>query len=432
MNDSFDQEEHLRSVLEGFRHRGVQRLFAKQLAQNDNDKNQIYLSTNLDGIAHTLRARRVERSGSASTTKPSSVPGRSKMAAHLDWIWISLNGDVVAPNTKLIYYFQYPEVRLSGFLSGCSEPPDALRRRRLDHYGERTLLFGTDGVRVFGDVIAGPPGTKYPTLPGSYPSPLAPGLTEIRLGRDEPTETRIQRLIGPWHQCVRLRDLSEGPIPFHAPQRAGYTLEALLGIPTNASSGPDLGGSELKAFRFSKKVTLMTPAPDGGREKTLGMRRFLETHGREGRDGESVRFTGTYRVGSSTQGRTLVLEGAGGHILESTGVALIDSESSVVLARWSQNHLSSHWLAKHDSAFYVDYEPHPTENMVRFCGYFRCRGTSPERLLNGIASGTVYYDPAHTLKHDQLKIRPQWRISTARRTLTNSLNSLYRSVDRIG
>ena len=449
MNRSADQL--YRVALDEFRRRGVRRLFVKHLARNDNDKNQIYISPDLDGIGNLLRGRLSDGSESTSVAKPQSSPGLAKMEVHLDWAWIGSDGDAVAPNTKLIYYFQYPEVRLSGFLSGCTDPPDALRRRRLDLYGARVLFFGSTGNRVFGRVIAGPPGTTFREIPGSYPSPVAQSLLEVQLGAATPqlssrprtpgmdresdpgsaTEERIRGLIGPWHPCVRLKDASQGPVPFSGPQRAGYTLEALLGVASNASSGPDLDGSELKTFRFSRKVTLMTPVADGGREKVLGMRKFLERYGREGRDGESMRFTGTYLVGSVTQGRTLVLEKAGSHVLETTGAALVESDPLTVLSRWSRDHLSSHWLAKHDSTFYVDYELHPTENQIRFCGYFRCEGTSPERLFRAIAAGTVYYDPAHTLKNGQLKTRPQWRISTARRTLTDSLNSLYRSVERV-
>ena len=68
--------------------------------------------------------------------------------------------------------------------------------------------------------------------------------------------------------------------------------------------------------------------------------------------------------------------------------------------------------------------------MVRYRGYYRCSGTSPERFLGSIATEVVCFDPAHTLKHAQLKTRPQWRISTARRTMTDSLNDLYGSVGR--
>ena len=417
-------------VLDEFQRRGIQRLFVKRLAPNDNDKNQIYISPSLDGMANLLRGRLSEGSGSTSSTRAGSSPGRPKMVLHLDWIWITADGrDASALNTKLIHYFQYPEVRLSGFLSGCTDPPDSLRKRQLTGYGYRTLLFGTDGVSVFGHVIAGPPGSGFPDIPGLLPSPVSTVLFEVHLGGGETVEKRLRELIGSWHSCVVLRDAGVGPSPFAGPQRAGFTLEALLGIAVNAAPGPDIEGWELKTFRYSKMVTLMTPVADGGRERALGMRRFLERHGREGRDGESLRFTGRYRVGSTIQGRTLVLEGQGNHILERTGVALVESDPPVVLSRWSREGLSRHWLAKHDSVLYVNYENHPTENMVRFCGYYRCSGTSPERFLNAIATGVVCFDPAHTLKHGRLKTRPQWRISTARRTMTDSLNDLYGSVE---
>jgi len=473
-------------LFDGFRRRGVRRLFVKHLAPNDNDKNQIYIAPSLDGMANLLRGRLSEGSESTSSTRVGSSPGRPKMVLHLDWVWITADDrDATAPNTKLIYYFQYPEVRLSGFLSGCTDPPDSLRRTQLGRYDRRILLFGTNGECVFGHVIAGPPGSGIPDIPGLSPSPVSTVLLETHLGdntfreefvrRDlktvlppvggetnqerlpvpgdetpvdynadeapivfpkpqlvggETVEERLRELIGPWHPCVVLRDDGVGPVPFTGPQRAGFTLEALLGIAVNATPGPDIEGWELKTFRFSTMVTLMTPVADGGRERTLGMRRFLERHGREGRDGESLRFTGRYRVGSTVQGRTLELEGTGSHILEKTGVALVESDPPVVLSRWSSDRLSAHWLAKHDSVFYVDYENHPTRNMVRFHGYYRCSGTSPERFLDSIATGVVCFDPAHTLKHGQLKTRPQWRISTARRTMTDSLNDLYGSVER--
>jgi hypothetical protein len=430
------REEFVRRALpktvlfDRFRRRGVRRLFVKHLAPNDNDKNQIYISPSLDGMANLLRGRLSEGSESASSTRAGSSPGRPKMVLHLDWVWITADDrEAAAPNTKLIHYFQYPEARLSGFLSGCTDPPDSLRKRQLGRYGRRTLLFGTDGERVFGHVIAGPPGSGIPDIPGLLPSPVSTILLEAHLGGGETVEERLRELIGPWHPCVVLRGDSGGPVPFAGPQRAGFTLEALLGIAVNATPGPDIDGWELKTFRFSGMVTLMTPVADGGRERTLGMRRFLERHGREGRDGESLRFTGRYRVGSTIQGRTLVLEGAGSHILEKTGVALVESDPPVVLSHWSRDRLSEHWLTKHDSVFYVDYENHPTGNMVRFRGYYRCSGTSPERFLNAIATGVVCFDPAHTLKHGQLKTRPQWRISTARRTMTDSLNDLYGSVE---
>ncbi|SVB46923.1 uncharacterized protein METZ01_LOCUS199777, partial [marine metagenome] len=139
-----------------FRTRGVHRLFLKRLAHNDNEKNQIYLGPSLDGLAGTLGAQMSWGSSSESTEKRSSTSGKPKSVAHLDWVWIGDGPDDRAPATKLIHYFQYPEVRLSGFLTGCRRPPDALRRRRLGEYGDRFLLFGSNGSTTFGMAIAAP------------------------------------------------------------------------------------------------------------------------------------------------------------------------------------------------------------------------------------------------------------------------------------
>ncbi len=171
------------ALFDRFRRRGVRRLFVKHLALNDNDKNQIYISPSLDGMANLLRGRLSEGSGSASSTRAGSSPGRPKMVLHLDWVWITADDrEVTAPNIKLIHYFQYPEARLSGFLSGCTDPPDSLRKRQLGRYGQRTLLFGTDGERVFGHVIAGPPGSGIPDIPGLLSSPVSTILLEAHLG----------------------------------------------------------------------------------------------------------------------------------------------------------------------------------------------------------------------------------------------------------
>ncbi|HCV26009.1 MAG TPA: hypothetical protein DGN59_21350, partial [Candidatus Latescibacteria bacterium] len=67
------------ALFDRFRRRGVRRLFVKHLALNDNDKNQIYISPSLDGMANLLRGRLSEGSGSASSTRAGSSPGRPKM-----------------------------------------------------------------------------------------------------------------------------------------------------------------------------------------------------------------------------------------------------------------------------------------------------------------------------------------------------------------
>jgi len=400
-------------------------VFLKRLARNDNEKNQIYLGPSLDGLAAALGARLGLGSASESAKKPRSAQGVAKLVAHLQWTWINDGPDAPAPAAKLIHYFQYPEVRFSGFLSGCPDPPDALRRIRVDNYGDRLLLFGSNGSSVSGMVIAAPPGESLPDPPGVTSSSLSDCLLELDLENPRDTNAMIRDLLGIWHPTIRLPKIDGPSIPFDGPQAAGYTLEALLGVPTNSIPGPDHFGSELKTFRFGGRTTLMTPVADRGEEKRLGVRNFLETHGHVGQDNHSLRFTGTYRATQATKGRMLVATGRLGHILTARAVDLIDIQSRTNLAGWSVSHLGDSWLKKHDSAFYVQYERDRPRNRVRFLGYYRCRHTSPERFLNAIDEGIVVYDPAHTLKAGQLKVRPQWRISTSRKTLPDTLERLY-------
>ena len=417
------------SLFAKFRVRGVTKVFVKHLSRNDNDKNQIYLCPTLDGIAKALGVAQFEGTASESLTKRRSSSGKQKVIAPLDWTWITADGDEAAPNTRLIHYFQYPEVRLSGFLSDCENPPDALRRTRRDLYGPRLLFFGSSGPQVFGAVLTWEVGSPDPVIPEEEPSGLSEKLLVVHLHTKRSTEEMIKALLGKWHSAVRLRKAGEKPLPFTGPQRAGYTLEALLGIPTNAVAGPDHQGSELKAYKSGGKVTLMTPVADGGRVHELGARAFVEDYGRPGKDGVSTRFTGTYKANTETLGRTLCLNGVNNHVLETISVDLQEVASEKVLASWSFGRLAASWLKKHDSAFYVAYETHPTENLVRFVSFYHCHHTSPERLLQSIQIGETFYDPAHTIKEGKLKVRPQWRINSSLKAFELTLRTLYLSVE---
>lgn len=408
-----------------FRARGVRQLFLKRLAHNDNEKNQIYLCPSLDGLAGALRAEMDSGTASQSTAQQGSSVGQLKSVAHLNWIWIGEGPDAAAPATKLIHYFQYPEVRLSGFLSRCRRPPDALRRRRLDEYGDRFLLFGSNGSSTFGMILAAPSGGTLPDPPGARTSPLSDCLLELHLEQPRDTERMVRDLLDTWHPTIRLPRSDGSVIPFHGPQAAGYTLEALLGIPTNATPGPDHLGSELKTFQFGGRVTLMTPVASGGLEHRLGAREFLQRHGHLGQDGQSIRFTGTYRTTGVTRGRQLRLTGLADHVLTTRSVDLITVEDQTVLASWSAPRLGDSWLKKHDSVFYVEYLRNKPRDLVKFLGFYRCRHTSPERLFRSIEAGAVFYDPAHALKESGLKVRPQWRISAAKRSLPDTLQALY-------
>lgn len=89
-------------LLTEFGKRGVRRLFVKELALQDNDKNQIYISKPLDGLANTLRAHVMSGSTSSSTKKRASTPGKPKDVGRLNWTWIGDGPDAAAPGAQLI------------------------------------------------------------------------------------------------------------------------------------------------------------------------------------------------------------------------------------------------------------------------------------------------------------------------------------------
>ena len=124
---------------------GVRTAWVKKISpRQDNEKNQIYLGGGLDGVTNIFPAKIDVRSASQSVAKRAAQPGRPKLEARLDFAWLRRDGTrSPAPGTRIIDYFQYPEVRLSGFRAGCVDAPDALRRERQALYGERWLVMGT-------------------------------------------------------------------------------------------------------------------------------------------------------------------------------------------------------------------------------------------------------------------------------------------------
>ena len=109
-----------------FRRFGVDTIYVKHLSpKQDNDKNQIYLGKGLDGVTNLFPAEIAARSPSESELKRKSEKGKPKLEARIDLAWIQDDGSLAAaPETRIIDYFQYPEVRLSGFLKRCDNPPD--------------------------------------------------------------------------------------------------------------------------------------------------------------------------------------------------------------------------------------------------------------------------------------------------------------------
>ena len=113
------KELSINSLIEIFKNKDVTRIYYKLLSPNDNSKNQPYLAGHLTDLGFIPTG---EISESKSTSNKTSNPKRQiKYTVDLDYSWLSPEGEVYpAPNAKLIYYPQYPEVRLSGFVTRWS------------------------------------------------------------------------------------------------------------------------------------------------------------------------------------------------------------------------------------------------------------------------------------------------------------------------
>ena len=390
---------------------------------------------------------------SESVNKRKSSKGESKLELELLFYWITHDGLGQAPNAKLINYFQYPEIRFSGFLSQCEVAPDALRRSLQDKFGQRALLLGISDEKVYGLVLSEDVNGDLSSLT-SAPFWLDQKL--IRVLETKQNEAmavnpsklvaEISKLAGSEHSSRSLTFMGGKPSPWRGTQGAGYTLEALLGVVRNGKAAPDKYGFEIKSF-LSSPITLMTTQPDGGVRSTSGLIKFLKLFGWAGaKDDGSLRFNGKHSPKGSTarSGLKMIVRNwdSTNQIPEGPVepvVQLIDKKTNAVAAEWSFKKLGSSWARKHAGAIYVeaksvkkDSGKHPS-HYVYGPSIFVCMGTTPLKLISAIESGLVYLDPGDRLYADgSSKSRTQWRMSFSKKLpLEHQLKQLYNSVERL-
>lgn len=431
--------EQLQAV---FRSQGVRTAYVKVLApKQDNDKNQIYLGGGLEGVTNLFPATIEARSASTSLAKRKSKRGKPKLEARLDFAWLGGNGcRYDAPHTRIIDYFQYPEVRLSGFLNRCEAAPDALRRRMLAAFGKRILVMGTaaDG-KVVGMVLTerdDPLVPAFPDLPLAAATGVLRVLTVDGSAGTDPAELLRHELAaivrGGWHWSR----INQGGVisPFAGSQGGGYTLEALLGVAANGNKAPDRHGFEIKSFSGSR-ISLMTPTPDFGYQGDRTFREFMERFGHPAVKGDgSRRFTGLHKAGmiNAKTGLQLVVNGYDVENdtfsdVDEVSVTLVHHETGEVAAGWSLQKLANSWNAKHANALYIAFNARAGESGSEYSyasRWVQGRGTDVWRLLRAIAVGTVFYDPADTIYADgKTKVRPQWRVNSSQ--LPEAMRLLY-------
>ena len=260
------------------------RLYAKKLAPNDNSKNQIYLG---GGFA----ALNVVPHGAIETDQ-SDMAGsvRDRAKANVNFQWLTNEGLFRAPNAQLILYPKYPEVRISGFLKGCSRAPsDVLASREAG----RVLFVGVlDDRQCVGFAVFGshPLAKELESISAPEMSGVFIDLTDYAAGIGNTRSKLLQVLCGisrkGWLDSAKL-DAKGVKAPYMARNGGGYTLEAELGISPNSYSQPDFLGWEVKQYgvedflklKAKSPVTLMTPEPTGGIYKEDGVERFLRRFG---------------------------------------------------------------------------------------------------------------------------------------------------------
>lgn len=157
-----DQFESLAVVVHRLRALGAGRFFFKALQENDNSKQQIYVGETPEGLGFTHPTWTFDEE--LATPK-----------AAISFQWVTPTDHAVAPHAKLIFYRNYPEVRLSGLLQGSRLAPSLYmrpvpkeERRRED---ARVLILG---VTADGQLLG------HLALPGSAPSLEALTLKQDR------------------------------------------------------------------------------------------------------------------------------------------------------------------------------------------------------------------------------------------------------------
>lgn len=399
------------------------RLLAKRLACNDNAKNQVYLGGDFAALNVVPHRPMVE---DASTTADAK---RVRLKAGLDFYWLDDAGCLEpAGGANLILYPRYPEVRLSGILTGVRNRSwSPLISSRTE--GRWLFLATVSDGRILAHVVG--PGTPLAVWAESalaedghgalleFPLPRRQGIREALAAIAAKGWIPSKRLTKGGHEVV-CRGTNCG----------GYTLEAELGVRPNSRSTPDYDGWEVKQFQVSDidhptgdRITLFTPEPDGGVYRELGIERFLRRFGYPDKRGrvDRLNFGGHHVCGvrNSLTRLTLSLVGwdsAKETVADLDGGLVLADESGEEAAKWSYTALINHWSTKHARAVYVPGEVQPDPLAYRFGSrVLACQGTGFSLFVRAFSNGLVVYDPGIKMEQastgsPKFKKRSQFRI----------------------
>lgn len=417
---------------------GVRTLVFKRLAPNDNSKNQIYLGGNYSAL-QLLPFGKVYTDESRKDSK------RDRFKADLPFFWINANGGLYpAPNTQLILYPKYPEVRMSGFLKGAEFAPRGYLTSRAQ--GRVMLLGITRDRRIIGHVLGADNPVSRELEVYDSDSVFS---TVFQEQTDANTRTQLLDRLREIHEMGWIDscklDSAGNSQPYKAQNGGGYTLEALLGVTPNGDNEPDFLGWEIKQHKAKLDnplsggaITLMTPEPSGGIYRDSGIVSFIRQFGYPDKSGKPDRFNfgGVHKFGErqASTGLTLVLSGydpISQKIVDINGGITLRSDIGENAAIWHFNGLLEKWNRKHAQAAYIPSEKGPGQIPQYRFGHTVALGSGTDfgKFLSAMAKQSIYYDPG--IKVENLSTNPKAKKRSQFRIRPPLIPDLYDDMEMV-
>lgn len=400
---------------------GCECAYFKVLGPNNNSKQQIYLAGDLRDINWLPHEEVTQAVG--SSRKPRS--GGPILHSALNLFWLTSDGPERAPHAQLIAYPQYPEVRLSGLLRDSPSAPSELLR--VDQRGKepgRVLLLAPWGERAVIAVLVGPETevAAHVRQLGADSDDLI-GRWVFDESRDMPTlEGFLNDLADVvaqgWIRGEQMRP-DRVVVPYNARNAGGYTLEARLGIPSNADPAADVNGvGELKQVgRATGNLTLMDLPPVKGLYCDLAPLEFFKRFGRETQHGRRMDFTFARSRGHRFEYRPSDTEGY-------VSDTFVLRSGDAVVGEWPLAHVAGHWTRKHRRTLVVHSEMRRDGNGFPLFRYSPTvdvhEGPRLGRLIAAAEAGHLRIDPGCNIKRrsdgswGEVKTRFGFRIAKGR------------------